>query len=97
MFPCPEGKVPYSLQPCYESGQEWPPINWVEEQIKSKSIDFLGEILNQYYGISSSDSLLFPYYALAEKYQIPVGIHPEVQGRIMAVRILKWKWVTLHC
>lgn len=80
MFPCPEGKVPYSLQPCYESGQEWPSIDWVEEQIKSKSIDFLGEILNQYYGISSSDSLLFPYYALAEKYQIPVGIHTGGAG-----------------
>lgn len=80
MFPCPNGKVPYSLQPCFENGQEWPSIDWVEEQIKSKKIDFLGEILNQYYGISPSDTLHFPYYAIAEKYQVPVGIHTGGAG-----------------
>jgi len=41
MFPCPEGKVPYSLQPCYENGQEWPSTIWVEQQIKEGRIDFL--------------------------------------------------------
>lgn len=80
MFPCPNGKVPYSLQPCYENGQEWPSPNWVEQQIKEGKIDFLGEILNEYYGISPSDSLMFPYYALAEKYELPVGIHTGGAG-----------------
>ncbi|HET8810348.1 MAG TPA: amidohydrolase family protein [Flavobacteriaceae bacterium] len=80
MFPCPNGKVPYSLQSCYENGQEWPSLNWVEQQIKESKIDFLGEILNEYYGISPSDSLLFPYYALAEKYNLPVGIHTGGAG-----------------
>jgi hypothetical protein len=80
MFPCPNGKVPYSLQDCFENGQEWPSVHWVEDLIKEEKIDFLGEMLNQYYGISSSDSLLFPYYALAEKYQLPVGIHTGAAG-----------------
>ena len=80
MFPCPNGKVPYSLQPCYEDGKEWPSLDWVEQQIKNGTIDFIGEILSQYFGISSSDSLLFPYYALAEKYNIPVGIHTGGAG-----------------
>lgn len=80
MFPCPNGKVPYSLQPCYENGQDWPSPDWVEQQIKEGKIDFLGEVLSQYYGISSSDSLLFPYYALAEQYQLPVGIHTGGAG-----------------
>ncbi len=80
MFPCPIGKVPYSLQPCYEDGKDWPSPVWVEQQIKEGSIDFMGEILSQYYGISSSDSLLFPYYALAEKYNLPVGIHTGGAG-----------------
>ena len=80
MFPCPNGKVPYSLQPCYEDGKDWPSLEWVEQQIKNGSIDFLGEILSQYYGISSSDTLLFPYYALAEKYNIPAGIHTGGAG-----------------
>ena len=80
MFPCPNGKVPYSLQPCYEDGKDWPSLEWVEQQLKDGKIDFMGEILSQYYGISSSDSLLFPYYALAEKYNIPVGIHTGGAG-----------------
>ena len=80
MFPCPNGKVPYSLQPCYEDGQEWPSVQWVEQQIKEGKIDFLGEVLNEYYGISSSDSLLFQYYAVAERYSLPVGVHTGGAG-----------------
>src|SRR5688500_3066943 len=40
MFPCPNGKVPYSHQPCYEDGQDWPSVSWVEMQIKEGKIDF---------------------------------------------------------
>lgn len=80
MFPCPNGKVPYSLQPCYPDAPDWPPPAWVEQQILAGKIDFFGEVLNQYYGISSSDTLLFPYYALAEQYHLPVGIHTGGAG-----------------
>jgi predicted TIM-barrel fold metal-dependent hydrolase len=80
MFPCPNGKVPYSLQACYNNGEDWPPVDWVEQQIRDGKIDFLGEILSQYYGISSSDSLLFPYYNLAQEYNLPVGIHTGGAG-----------------
>lgn len=78
--PCPNGKVPYSKQQCFEDGKEWPDINWVEQQIKEKKIDFIGEVLAQYHGISSSDTLMYPYYALAEKYDLPVGIHTGSAG-----------------
>lgn len=78
--PCPNGKVPYSLQPCFEDGKEWPGITWVEQQIKEGKIDFIGEVLTQYHGISSSDTLMLPYYALAEKYKLPVGIHTGSAG-----------------
>ncbi len=80
MFPCPNGKVPYSLQPCYNNGEDWPSIHWVEQQIKEGKIDYFGEILNQYYGISPSDSLLFPYFDLAARYNLPVGIHTGGAG-----------------
>ncbi len=80
MFPCPNGKVPYSLQPCFDDKKDWPPLAWVEQQIKEGKIDYFGEILSQYYGISPSDPLLFPYYALAEKYKLPVGIHTGGAG-----------------
>ena len=78
--PCPNGIVPYSKQKCFEDGQEWPGINWVEQQIKEKKIDFIGEVLTQYYGISSSDTSMYPYYGLAEKYDLPVGIHTGSAG-----------------
>jgi hypothetical protein len=80
MFPCPNGIVPYSQQKCYADGKQFPEIKWVEEQIRAQKIDFFGEVLSQYYGISASDSLLFPYYALAEKYNLPVGIHTGLAG-----------------
>lgn len=80
MFPCPNGKVPYSLQPCFQDGSEYPSLQWVEEQIKAGKIEFLGEVLSQYYGISSSDATLMPYYRLAGKYNIPVGIHTGSAG-----------------
>ncbi len=80
MIPCPNGKVPYSLQTCFEDGREWPSVDWVEGQIKTGNIDFIGEVLAQYHGISSSDSALMPYYRLALKYNIPVGIHTGSAG-----------------
>jgi predicted TIM-barrel fold metal-dependent hydrolase len=80
MFPCPNGEVPYSLQKCYNDAGDWPSIDWVAKQIKDKKIDYFGEVLGQYYGISSSDSLLYPYYALAEKNQLPVGVHTGGAG-----------------
>ena len=80
MFPCPAGKVPYSLQPCFSNGESWPPVEWVESQLKEGKIDYFGEILSQYFGISSSDSALFPYYRLAETYGIPIGIHTGGAG-----------------
>lgn len=80
--PCPVGKVPYSnqMQTCYENGNDWPDLIWVEQQIKENKINFIGEVLTQYYGISSSDTLMYPYYALAEKYHLPVGIHTGSAG-----------------
>lgn len=80
MFPCPDGKVPYSLQACYGTGNHWPELKWVEQQIKEGNIDYFGEILNQYYGISPMDSLFIPYYILAQHYALPVGIHTGGAG-----------------
>ena len=80
MLPCPDGKVPYSGQFCFPDKRELPDLNWVEKQIKEKKIHFIGEVLSQYYGISPSDDKLFPYYQLAERYGIPVGIHTGLAG-----------------
>lgn len=91
MFPCPNGKVPYSLQPCYGNGEEWPSVSWVEEQIKAGKIDYLGEVLGQYYGITPSDSLMIPYYRLAQQYHLPVGIHTGGAGPNHGSPNFKWE------
>lgn len=80
ILPCPNGKIPYDDRLCFADGKEYPNIKWVEQQIKDGKIDFIGEILSQYYGISPSDESLHPYYALAEKYNLPVGIHTGLAG-----------------
>ncbi len=80
MVPCPGGKVPYSLQTCYANGATWPDLTWVEENIRQGNIHFIGEVLAQYHGVSSSEENLLPYYALAKKYNIPVGIHTGSAG-----------------
>ena len=80
MFPCPDGIMPYGQGKCFEDGKEFPDIRWVRQQILDKKIDFLGELLNEYYGISPSDSIMFPYYALAEEFNLPVGIHTGLAG-----------------
>ncbi len=80
MLACPDGKVPYSGQFCFPDKNDFPDIIWVENQLKENKIHFIGEVLGQYYGISPSDQLLYPYYALAEKYSVPVGIHTGLAG-----------------
>jgi len=80
MLPCPNGKVPYSQQLCFANGRDFPEIEWVEQKIREKQIDFIGEVLSQYYGISPSDTVLYPFYNLAQKYNLPVGIHTGLAG-----------------
>lgn len=80
MLPCPNGRVPYSQQSCFDGGEEWPSVEWVESLMKDGKLAFLGEVLTQYYGISSSDTMMYPYYSLAEKYGVPVGIHTGSAG-----------------
>lgn len=80
MFPCPEGKVPYSRQNCFENGEEWPALDWVQHLIEGNKIQFIGEVLAQYHGISPADTSMYPYYRLAEKNNLPVGIHTGSAG-----------------
>lgn len=79
-LPCPGGKVPYSGQYCFEDGREWPDTNWVAQQIRLGKIDFIGEVLTQYQGVSMSDARMYPYYALAVQYDLPVGVHTGSAG-----------------
>lgn len=43
--------------------------------VESGELEVLGEVTNQYAGISPDDERMEPYWALAEELDIPVGIH----------------------
>ncbi len=43
--------------------------------ISSGTIEVMGEVVNQYFGFTPSDSVLIPYFAVAEELDVPVGIH----------------------
>jgi len=80
MFPCPNGVVPYGGSKCFKDGKEFPDTGWIRQQILDHKIDFLGELLNEYHGISPSDPVMFPYYALAQEFKLPIGIHTGLAG-----------------
>jgi hypothetical protein len=80
ILPCPNGIVPYGGPKCFDNGQDFPDANFVRQQMRDGKIDFLGELLNQYYGISMSDSIMFPYYALAQEFNIPIAMHTGLAG-----------------
>lgn len=43
--------------------------------ISSGTITVMGEVANQYFGVTPSDTSLEPYFAVAEELDVPVGIH----------------------
>lgn len=74
-FPCFGGRMPNAGVPCYADNAEWPSIDSVRAMVQSKRVQALGEINAQYGGMRIDDAKLEPYFALAEEFDIPVGIH----------------------
>lgn len=84
-LPCTNGTYP-RMYPCFKENNGWPEIGWLEKQYETGQMSVMGELLYVYYGIKPSDKRLDPYFNLAEKYSIPVGVHagdgPPQQGRM---------------
>jgi predicted TIM-barrel fold metal-dependent hydrolase len=59
-----------------------PDTNWLRNAFEKGKIKVLGEIYVQLDGVAPDSLILEPYYSLAERYDIPVGIHigPGPQG-----------------
>lgn len=59
-----------------------PDTNWLKRAIERGKIKVIGEVYVQYDGIAPDSSVLEPYYSIAERYDIPFGIHigPGPQG-----------------
>ena len=52
-----------------------PDAKQLREQLITGQLGVLGELVAQHVGLTLSDSLFEPYLALAEEYDIPVGVH----------------------
>lgn len=74
-FPCDRGKSVMFGAPCLPNGATLPDTAWLRAQLEGGQIQALGELVPQYVGMSPADPRLEPYWALAEAFDIPVGIH----------------------
>jgi hypothetical protein len=75
MFPCIEGRAPLGGRQCFPSNSDFPDVQWLRDHYKKRLLGAMGEITTQYAGLSLSDPSLEIYYAMAEEFSIPVGVH----------------------
>jgi hypothetical protein len=75
VFPCAGGRAPVTGRPCYDTPTDLPDTAWLRGELQAGRIRGFGEMSPQYLGMSPDDPRLFPYWALAEEFDIPVGIH----------------------
>ena len=71
-LPC--NKLEEQDQPCEN---ELPNLIKLEDMFKNGTFKYMGETAFHSMGIHPADSRFDPYWALAEKYQIPVGFHAD--------------------
>lgn len=60
---------------CFPEDEGWPDLAWLEEQIASGRVQALHEIAPVYSGWQIGNPRYDPYLALANRYDIPVGVH----------------------
>jgi hypothetical protein len=76
IFPCIDGNNPvFFRHTCFENGEDFPDVAWLEEQYLSGRFGVMGELYNQYAAIPFDDPRMDPYYAMAERLGIPVAFH----------------------
>ncbi len=71
MFPC----LVQALDECFPANADWPDVDWVREELEASRIQMFGEVITELYGVFPSDNKLEPYFALAEEFDIPFGLH----------------------
>jgi len=55
-----------------------PDLGRLRAEIQAGRVDVLGEVILQHRGMAPNDPRMEPYYALAEKMDIPVGLHTGI-------------------
>lgn len=75
-FPCPGGRdVIYGKVACYGTPTDFPDIDWLRDEVGAGRVKAFAEMLPQFLGMAPGDARLEPYWALAEEFDVPVGIH----------------------
>jgi len=75
VFPCDGGQAPITGRSCFDAATDLPDIGWLRDELQAGRIRGFGEMSPQYLGMSPDDPRLVPYWALAEEFDIPVGVH----------------------
>ncbi len=87
IFPCINGLNPnWHQYRCFDSGEDFPDLAWLEEKYASGAYELMGELTNQYAGVAFDDPRMDPYYALAERLAIPVAFHTHAGPPLTASR-----------
>jgi uncharacterized protein len=87
VLPCEGGVNPNWFQyRCFESGAEFPDLDWLRAKYESGEYQVMGEIYTQYAGMSYDDPRMAPYYALAQELGIPVAFHTHSAPPLTAHR-----------
>jgi len=71
MFPC---FVP-DIEHCFSGDADFPDVIWLRKEVQAGRIQSFGEVVSELYGIFPGDAILEPYFALAEEFDIPFGLH----------------------
>ena len=93
-FPCRDsglGTGPYHHAKCFESGLQWPAVDWVDNQLAQGRYRVLGELLGQYVGFGPGAQEYDPYFALAVKHDVPIAIHAGGASPRMASRYPRFR------
>jgi hypothetical protein len=53
----------------------FPDTAWLRSRLMAKTFLALGEMTSQYWGLAPTDPRLEAYFALAEEFDVPIGIH----------------------
>ncbi len=71
MFPC----LVQAVEQCFPDDADLPDVDWLRDEVRAGRIQMFGEVVTELYGIFPSDAVLEPYFALAEEFDIPFGLH----------------------
>jgi len=63
-----------------DAGIPMPDVARLRRDFAAGRLGFMGEVGAQYLGLSPGDPVLEPYFALAEEFDIPVGIHTGISS-----------------